>query len=526
MKRPRAVIINESAEAAEQIKGLLEGPIKDETGLDFDVSSEQVDDPESLRINSRMLGAQVYFIHEDDNPDKRAEAKASKMASALVERGTRSGMVLTVEGRQPYKETVMDPGHSYCSGWLPKKERQGDKKRFKDREIIDKVLELREERRLVQPISMGIIGLGKLGRGCMVESALSDSISNIHIFSNFVQAGLGSYDEIIKGEEIPSRIQSRKNQKMPSLNQVEKITAHNSLEGVLAANPDVLVICTGKHNMDYNVPDRRLLNQELFKTSLPKILPVLEAVKKGEYHGLVAIQSNPNGHLIKYATDPPKKSRRQRAEGRGGMGIPRQQITSFPPDTIRFIEEIYKYLVENYPNSKTRDIRTIYLIAPGDHPQDGGVPFYETATVSDKRTGRVRPLLEMFSELANQDVQAVINERARKIGLIVANASKKYQSDYRGVPARVIECLEDIACFQQFSRYPIYSGVLSVPTQFSYEPENGRLNIRVDALHENLEELSPDKKILEALKQDKTTMRWQTRAWLREMRKTNKYPNL
>ncbi len=517
MRKPRAVIINETEDGKKQITELLNGIVKGggevqertsdgktenvkikASGLDFDISSEEVQEPESLRSNSRLLGAQVYFIHEE----KEDKTLAPRIAEALVERGAKSGMTLTTEGttEEPYEVTRAQAGYKHFEGWLPKKETG---KRFKISEVADKIDELRKTRKLVQPISIGIIGLGKLGRGCMVESSTSESISNVHVFSGFVQKGEGSYEELIRGQELPIR-------------QAEKIIPHDNLEGIVGANPDVLVICTGKHKMNYNVPNRQVLNRELFQTGLPKVIPVLEAIAgNNNFQGLIAMQSNPNGHLIKYVIDPinPEKGKDK------GMGIPVQQITSFPPDSIRFASEVFRYLIENCPAAKVREIKGINLIAPGDHPSDGGIPLYDEATVLlDERTGKTRPLLDMFPELKDPQVQESVNTKARSIGLTVVQTSEKYERDYKGVPQRVIECLEDISCFQQYSRYPIYSGLLTVPVQFVYEPENGnKMHVRVKQVYDTLPQLTKDKEILRLLRKDVKRTAKQTRRWLKEM---------
>src|SRR4030042_1082866 len=456
MRKPQVIIINETQAGKENLKRILKGKVKEDSGINFDiVTVDDVIHPEALRSNSRLLRGHMYFVHEDPNNRQLA----SKMAKVLAEKGIKGGKILTTQNKEPYKDTMTEPGYEQFSGWLPKNHDEN----FDEGEVIRKVCELRKEGKLFQPLSIGIVGLGTLGLGILEKAARSNNIQAAHVYTQFVN---GDYSPLLTGLDLTGE-------------QREKIITHGTnLEALIQEKPDVLLITTGKHGIDYDAFNERTeLTEMLFKTGLPKIEPVLLAAIANNYPGLIAIQSNPNGHFIKYATR---------------LGIPREQLTSFPPDTIRHRAELYEKLKEFNPAIKEEDVLTIAI---GDHMK-GGVPLYAESFV---RVNNVFvPLFETFPQLKKEELQKEICTKAQKVGLAVVQSANKYQHDYRGVPQRVKECLEDISNLQRYSRYPIYAGLLSVPAEFVLEDSrdgNGRVDVKVKGICK-ITDLTENKELL------------------------------
>ena len=321
---------------------------------------------------------------------------------------------------------------------------------------------LRQKRKIFQPISVGIVGLGKLGLGTLKEATKDTCISHAYVFTNFVN---GNYEPLLGILERGRR---------------EKSTG-GSLEDLFDANPDVLIISTGKHNIDYSqFKTRPELTKMLLETSIPKVKPVLEMALKRKFSGLIAMQTNPNSHLIMYARD---------------LGIHPNQLTSFPPDTNRHIEELYKKIKELYPETKIRE-EDIHLLAIGDH-MNGGIPLYSECTISGLKSKDV-PLLEAFPQFQDKKLQEKVCKDARGVGLGIMQSAGTYKHDYDEVPKHIKDCLKDLAYFQEFSRCPIYQGILSVPVRFTYQGKGNTVEIRVQKA-KKIADLTQDEQVREEL---------------------------
>lgn len=478
MKRPKAVVINETEKGKKNLKVILRKDVKRNSGLGFGITTiKDLTKPQSLRRNSRLLRGNLYFIHED--PDNRQ--LAPEIARVLSEKGSNGGKVLTTQKPEPYKETMVTEGYEQFSGWLPKNPEQD----FDVGEVTRKIQELRKDGKLSQPISIGIMGLGTLGLGILEKAARSSHISRAHVYTNFVQ---GEYQALLANLDLAG-------------GEREKIITHGTnLEGVIQEKPDVLLITTGKHGVDYSkFKDRIELTKMLFETTLPKIDPILRAILANNYQGLIAMQSNPNGQLIRYARD---------------LGIPTDQITSFPPDTVRHRAEVYEFLKSlNDPKIREEDIHLILtgnsekpLIAIGDHMK-GGIPLYEECVIKGK------PLLELYPQLQDRKKRLEICQQARKKGLEVMQSAENFRHDYRGVPERVKECLEDISDLRRHSRYPIYVGLFCLPVEFEYRTSGDEMYVRVKRESASITDLTKNRRLRQELKEDAMEVRKQTKEW-------------
>lgn len=475
MRKPRAVIINETAKGKKHLIKLLKGPVKKDSGLSFDIiSAEDVTD--SLRSNSKLLKGDIYFIAE--NPRDRQIAPA--IAKKLSERGVNGGKVLTTSRPEPYKETLINPGYQEFYGWLPKNTAEN----FDTGEVIDKVDDFRKQGKLTQPISIGILGLGTLGIGTLVEAVRIPSVRTAQVYTGFVHQdktpSVDNYASLLDSLDLPGE-------------QREKIKPHiSTIELLTKTSPDVLVVTQGKHGIDYEQYEKRTqLTEELFKTSLPKIDPILRTIQATRFKGLIAMQSNPNGHFIRYANQ---------------LGIPMNQLTSFPPDTVRHIAELYEYLKERFPSVKEEEV---FLEAIGEHMK-GGTPIYEKGLVGGISLFDVFPELKEYPQL-----QEMICNDARARGLKIVKSAKNYEHDYRGVPRRVRECLEDISQLRRTPRYPIYAGLLSAKAEFSYEPYSKNSNKVYARVKKSapFTEITDDKRIRKELAKDLGAVIDETKKW-------------
>ena len=124
------------------------------------------------------------------------------------------------------------------------------------------------------------------------------------------------------------------------------------------------------------------------------------------------------------------------------------------------------------------------------------------------------PLFGAFPQLKDEELQREICTKAQKVGLAVVQSASKYQHDYRGVPQRVKECLEDISNLQRYSRYPIYAGLLSVPAEFALESsgDGNRVDVKVRKTCK-IPDLTKNKQILIGLSKDLREIITQTKNW-------------
>ena len=104
-------------------------------------------------------------------------------------------------------------------------------------------------------------------------------------------------------------------------------------------------------------------------------------------------------------------------------------------------------------------------------------------------------------------------------GLKIMQSSDKYRHDYRGVPKIVAAGLEDITHLKHYPRYPMYSGLMSIPARFTYKsnPEDpSTINIRVRKLN-NLSTIVNDRGICEEIINQTKKIQSQTNNWVKEL---------
>ncbi len=464
MKRPKAVIINETEKGKKHLIELLKGAVKDNSGLTFDIITDNnVTDPDSLRRNSKLLGGDVYFIHEE--PEREKWPLAPKIAKALVERGVRGGMTLTTERtrEEPYDVTKKQPGYKHFNGWLPKTDEQ-----FNAGEVSRKVEEFRKRKRdkegaieqeskFFQTMSVGILGLGKLGRGVCRGIKAKPYIKVVNAFTDFAK---GEYEK-----EIIPNLAFKKDER-------KKFKFHNTLEGVIEANPDVLIIATGEHGIQYGAYNQiKDLTERLMHGAYPKVKAMLQAIKDRDYQGPIFMESNAVGPLLQVAKR---------------MGLDPSNLTSITPDVVRHNTHLLELLQKQDPTLKYSDI---ILGTIGEHGKE----------ISRLREGKVRdiPLTEASPEFKDPKYRRQFNHKARQIGLTLVEASRRLRDTYGGITEMITDALESFAYFQRnvpsaYSYFPEADCFIGVPSVAEYP-----LKIKSVATH--LRNLSQDREVLTEL---------------------------
>jgi len=461
MRKPRAVIINETPEGKKSLIKLLRGVVKDggrervktergveeddieASGLDYHIiAAENV--THSIRSNSRLRKGNIYFIREDPKNPKLA----SQIAKELINRGVNAGMVLTTDRPSPYAETMREPGHEYFSGWLPKTE-----ERFDAGEVSRKIKELRKDHKMVQPISLGIIGLGKLGRQLCSDLKSKPYASSIHAFTNWAK---DSYERDIK-----PRLAFKGDQE-------SKFEFHKRLEAVIEANPDILIVATGEHGIPYDeygaIKD---LTGRLMQGAYPKVRNTLQAIKDRNYQGTICMEANPTGPLLQVAKR---------------MGVDPSNLTSITPDMSRHKTLLLKRLSKKDPSLIYSDID---LTVIGEHGKE--IPLLREATV------RGKPLPEAHPKFKNPFYRKDFIREAREIGLNLVKVAERLGDNYGGIPEIIIENLEGFAYFQRnipsaYSYFAEADCFIGAPSIVSYP-------LKIESEGEKLRDLSQDKEV-------------------------------
>lgn len=489
MQKPVAIIVSKRQEERKEIEDLLRDQISKQIGIDFAIRTYE-DKDRVKKLGNLHIATSLDLDPPQENPGIKIEDENNNCAKLLFtsDSDLRIQYDSFREKSLIYKYKVSrelnsdDINWEDFRGWFRSNypafdeiviEKNKDKTRMgiETKQIIEY---LRKRKKIFQPISIGIVGLGILGRGILENASKEKSISDIYVSSNFVN---GEYGPLLD-----------------RLEQKDKIRG-GSLDALFDANPDVLIISTGKHNVNYNrYKTREELTEMLLKTGIEKINPILDKITKRRFQGLIVIQSNPNGHLIRYMARKGK--------------INFERLTSFPPDTLRHKIALYSELKIKNPGIREEDIE---LIAIGEHMK-GGTPLYDECTVKGQ------PLFDLFPKFKNKRLKEKISDKARKKGLQVMQSTFNIKGDYRGVPDLVTTCLQEIAYFQKRPKYPAYYMNISVPIEYTYHGAGNEVNIRTKRIIYQISELTKNKKIIEELYYDIGDLKKQLKPYLNQKR--------
>ncbi len=336
---------------------------------------------------------------------------------------------------------------------------------------------LREKKCLVRPLSIGIIGLGKLGSGVLSGCQEDNWIKRIEAFSN-----LTAFRTFV-GEKYPAVAEQlqkefgRKEWDYGSLDLLNEASCdrptiyHNAFEKVIGANPDVLLITTGMRVGDLeHYPER----EDLLRGTFPKVDPILRQLE--DRKKLVFLESNPPGFFLRY--------------GHERYGLDPSIITSISADNWRQKSELVRLLNENpgtYIQPGTLEeytiscsdleISQVCLDIIGEHGYE--FPLVDSCSVRDR---------DLFPEFLMSDYNFV-NElvtQARPKGKAAMVMAGIWGQNYIRTPISIRHALENIAHFQQPSSCwycpmgdepgPLQGAFLQWPTKLDYNGEDVKLS--------------------------------------------------
>ena len=501
MKKPAILVANKDRKANSQLKNILKYKTPYETGIEFRVKTQD------RREQIGNISNKQIFITGNLNPTSSEQ----RIARELKEKGAGCARILytsiaklSKEHEEHKKSAIFtnyigyilekhskpldvkdvqsDEFHTWFRttymGTFDDIILEGDTKNPLEKEVSNAIEYVRQKRLMIQPISLGIIGLGVLGQGIINQTADQGWVKEISVFSNFLNGNIDKYKEELARLDLSGT--GERKLKYP----------YKNIEEIIEANPDVLIISTGEHGIDYNAyeNDRSKLTPYLLKTSAPKVAQIYQAIINLKFPGLIIPETNPSGHLIHLG----KK-----------MNIPSNQMTSFTPDSIRGRGAIYNYLQQKNVNIEENKIE---IPVVGEHMK-GGTPLYDRATVDKK------PLFEVYPEFKDPELQAQITSQIRGQGLRVMKSAQDSGHDYQGVPKRVKECLDSIAHLQKSPPYPIYAGILSLPANFTYLGAGNEIYPRVKRTI-RMTKITDDKEIIKGLLEDKYKLREETAPYI------------
>jgi malate/lactate dehydrogenase/CheY-like chemotaxis protein len=432
MKRPKIVIIDDDTAIRNVLRESIKNPVKKETGIEFDVK-EYSQCPENI---DEITDANIYFI-DFFLPGK----KGDEIARELKEKGAQGERIM-ITGNLPEaieqmsrlgKKSIFTAYSKDRADMLAAWYEVGGQelfprllsKPFETKKLIDIISDLRNKRRIQVPLSLGVIGLGRLGRETIERASDVSWINRIEVYSEFFNQNES------KAYELYPKV-------------IGAVATHKRLEGILESNPDVLFIATGTRS-------KITKREKMFAESAEKIFPVFKAVGRMEYLNPIINGSNPIEALVKLGHE---------------LGIsPRQLIGQNVTDTLR----TRRMLIEGPYLPERVDAYDIHLDVLGTHSQP--LPIFSTATVRGKPLGDLTDYKKFREEFVKE-----LTEIGKKI-MIGAQTIGSYSD----APNAVMEMLEDLSNLAKrprscWSMYNNQTGfyVTSTPVDITY---NGRPKI-------------------------------------------------
>ena len=467
-KKPVAIVACEDAEEGERIVNSLNNKDSTEPRIDWKVKLSQ----DRTNIGK---GGQAYIATDPDR-----DSSQYKLARKMKKKAVPCARVLVTS-----KEKLIDQYRTHTS-WLrrvltgrkvkkapllkryfvdrggersPEKIDWGDFKNWfrntssfhdivieddkhpLDSEMGDAIEYARQGRKICQPLSIGVIGLGKLGRQAIHDLKAKPHIENVHAFSEFAK---GNYEKLI----IP-RIAFGKDER-------KNFHFHDALEELVEANPDLIIVSTGEYGVPYEKYRRiNTLTERLMKGSYPKVKKVLELLEEKKYNGCIFMESNPVGPLLQVAKR---------------IGIDPSMLTSISPDLSRHktllleilsgakpweYEEIMKEIMPEMSATMAKEVKRksqrieygerkkdlqysdINLRVIGEHGKE--IPLLREAKV------RCKPLVEVFPEFNEYEYRRAFTNEGRHIGLNLMQVAEDLGDNYGGTPDEIVEQIENFA---------------------------------------------------------------------------------
>ncbi|MBD3247316.1 hypothetical protein GF378_01715 [Candidatus Pacearchaeota archaeon] len=403
MKKPKAIIIDNSEKIRNKLKDNLEKKIKNDTNIAFDC---ELYHNYSRKIHDKLTQGDIYFIDYHLPSNRTGDVVAKKLRDS----GVNAPMVL-LGGRENWPEE--DKELSFRSErdtfnkiqeWI----RGGlfqdvIVKPFRNKDSSDVITRLIEKELLINPISLGVVGLGRLVLETVKKAVEQPQIGvkSVDIYSQYFNENdrqtYHEHKEVINSDKIKE--------------------LHPSARSLLETNPDVLFIATGVRYSNGKIPTRI----EEFEKTAPKVYSIFKEIIETGYDNLVMCASNPFEILMRIGLE---------------MGLnPNKMVGESVTDSVRTKKLASKGLVKGpYLEKKEESIDPydIDIDVIGSHKKP--IPLFSTASVKGA------PL----SEYGNyKEFRERFTQWLRGMGKRVMKGADKIGT-YSDAPLGSIEMLSDI----------------------------------------------------------------------------------
>lgn len=493
MKKPKAIVVSKDSEERQRIANSLKNGISKDTGIDFKVN--QYENRQNLTKEAKE--AQLY-VATSLNP----YSSQQKLARKMKKRGSHCARLLVTNTSDIVKQDIEHSRGTLLSrlkGLIKKGSKpagtlltmyflhKGDKissenidwKDFKnwfrntspfhdiviegDKHPLDtetkKAIEyVRQKRKMCQPLSVGVVGLGKLGRQILHDFKSKPYIESVHAFSEFAN---DNYEEVIVPRMAFEGDQRR------------NFHFHKALEELIEANPDLFIISTGEFGVPYEKYNKiGNLTERLMRGAYEKVRDILQVLKDTGYNGCICMESNPTGPLLQVAKR---------------IGIDPSILTSITPDMSRHKTLLLEKLSEKDPSLQYSDID---LTVIGEHGKE--IPLLTEARIRDQ------PLIEVFPEFKKEEYRKNFVEEGRHIGLKLMTIADNLGDNYGGTPDEIVKQIENFAFLGRniSSAYSYFADAdcfISSPSLINYP-------LRIESVSDTIEGLSQDKEVISELR--------------------------
>lgn len=367
--------------------------------------------------------------------------------------------------------------------------------------------EMIRQRFFYQDITVGVIGMGKLGKQA-VGAALGicdpqgHRRVSVRAYSKYWRNEPEHYTSFPDLEELHFDITPEKKHDGD-----EVLTLYRTLDGFFE-DLDVAIVCTGAHeNSSYGVNpfscnDRQELEDILMRGSVPKIYPLVEVMREQNYKGVIAVMSNVVSAHLQYLLFSSQEWKHCPPDWK-------YQLTSLSPDPLRLRQQLFQRERKNLENYfKTRVDETLLknLLVYGDHGREfllthrcyayrGEVPTrseYVIFTTPKGHTAPEVPLFHINPEYADDtlrlSIESDIAGKSRGTGLKTVRAEKILAFPSEGTRRAIFQGLLDFVTLQTYPLYSMHTfiegsslgegcpdGHLITPTEIDYSAGNIRI---------------------------------------------------
>jgi len=267
--------------------------------------------------------------------------------------------------------------------------------------------DLRDQNLLRNPVSVTIIGGGRIGQGILRALNSTQGMVNEVAFYSSLGKTPGFYDTLKTSLGFGR----------------QRVRFGENIEDVLSGNPDVIFLARGDHNFNVaSYPDRQSLAEAYIKACAPAVNEALEVVKQSD---ALKIMLSPEPFLW----------------GAESKGIEPNQITSFCVDQKR-ANTVVNELVGELRKTKT------------DVPRESirGIRWYGSHGAGwldmSEATYGTHPLTEVFPEFNNIYFVQALQQKSSHFGHSMVQALQELEQNYfTEVPAAAVDLINSISSY-------------------------------------------------------------------------------